>query len=402
MHTYKQIIRIEKFQNQLIKTTKVFILHCLLISILIVILKLNEVSRLRIFYYYSLSYFSIIFFRYYFIILIKKIRIKGYNFRKVIFIGFNETTTQIDKFLNSNISFGYKIIGYFNDRKSNDELNYLGECSKSLDYIKKNKIDEIYISISNNEINNINEIISTAEKLMIRIKIVPNLQHYSIYRKLSVDYYNNTPILLLLKEPLEDPIKELVKRLFDIFFSLILIILIFPWLFFIIAILVKATSRGPIFFKQLRTGINGKDFYCFKFRTMVINKSSEEKQAKKNDIRITRIGKILRKTNMDEFPQFINVLLGEMSIVGPRPHMLKHTLDFSEIKDDYLSRHYVKPGITGWAQVNGFRGETKTNEDVIKRVEYDIWYIENWSFILDLKIIFLTIWNMLNGEKNAY
>jgi putative colanic acid biosynthesis UDP-glucose lipid carrier transferase len=399
---FYKLVRIEKFQTQLIKTTKVFIVHIFLIAILIVILKLNEVSRLRIFYYYSLSYISILIFRYYFILLIKKIRAKGYNYRNVLFIGYNETTNQINQFLNSNLSFGYKIIGYFNSKQSDIKIDYLGEFEKSIEYIKEHKIDEIYISMSDKEINYINEIISISEKLMIRIKIIPNLNQYSIYRKMSVDYYNNTPVLLLLKEPLEDPVKEVSKRLFDMFFSLFIIIFIFPWLIVLIAILIKTSSRGPVFFKQLRTGMDGKNFYCYKFRTMKINPKSDEKQASENDTRITKIGKILRKSNLDEFPQFLNVLFGQMSIVGPRPHMLKHTKDFTEIKENYLIRHYVKPGITGWAQVNGYRGETKTKEDVIKRVEYDIWYIENWNFLLDLKIIWLTVWNMIKGEKNAY
>jgi putative colanic acid biosynthesis UDP-glucose lipid carrier transferase len=399
---FYKLVRIEKFHKQLIKTTKVFIIHFFLIAILILILKLTEVSRLRIFYYYSLSYISILLFRYYFILSIKKIRIKGYNYRNVLFIGYNETTNQINQFINSNLSFGYKIIGYFNSKQSDVEIEYLGEFKKSIDYIKQHKIDEIYISMSDKEINYINEIISISEKLMIRIKIIPNLNQYSIYRKMSVDYYNNTPVLLLLKEPLEDPIKEISKRLFDIFFSLFIIFLIYPWLILLISILIKISSKGPVFFKQLRTGMNGRDFYCYKFRTMEVNIKSDEKQAIENDNRITKIGKILRKSNLDEFPQFLNVLFGQMSIVGPRPHMLKHTKDFAEIKENYPIRHYVKPGITGWAQVNGFRGETKSEEDVIQRVEFDIWYIENWNFILDLKIISLTVWNMIKGDKKAY
>jgi undecaprenyl-phosphate galactose phosphotransferase/putative colanic acid biosynthesis UDP-glucose lipid carrier transferase len=399
---FYKIIRVEKFHVKLIKSTKVFILHFFLIALLIIFLKLNEVSRLQIFYFYIISFFIIIFFRYIFILLIKNIRVKGYNFRKVIFIGYNQTTKQIRQFINSDLSFGYKIIGYFDSDKTNLDIDYLGKFDQSINYIKQHKIDEIYISMTDKEIHYINEIISISEKLMIRIKIVPNLSQYSIYRKMTVDYYNNTPILLLLKEPLEDPVKEAIKRFFDILFAALIIILIYPWLIIIISIIVKITSKGPIFFKQLRTGMNGNAFNCYKFRTMRINSFSEVKQAKKDDNRVTRVGRFLRKTNLDEFPQFINVLLGDMSIVGPRPHMLKHTLDFSEIKDDYLSRHYVKPGITGWAQINGYRGETKTDADVIKRVEYDIWYIENWSFMLDLKIIFLTILNMLKGEKNAY
>jgi len=399
---FYKLIRIERFQKQLFKTTKVFILHIFLVTILIVGLKLIEVSRLRIFYFYLISYCSIVVYRYLFIELLKKIRTKGYNYRNVLFIGYNESTNQIIQFLNSNISFGYKLIGYFNKTKNNVNIAYLGDIDKSIEYIESNDIDEIYISMSDKDIEYINKIISISEKSMIRIKIVPNLNRYTIFRKMSVDYYNETPILLLLKEPLEDPLKEIGKRIFDVFFSIFIILSIFPWLIPIIAILTKISSEGPVFFKQLRTGLDGKDFYCYKFRTMQVNDKSDEFQAIVNDSRVTKIGSILRKTNLDEFPQFLNVFLGQMSIVGPRPHMLKHTKDFTEIKENYLVRHYVKPGITGWAQVNGFRGETKTKNDVIKRVEYDIWYIENWSFLLDLKIIWLTVWNTIKGDKKAY
>jgi undecaprenyl-phosphate galactose phosphotransferase/putative colanic acid biosynthesis UDP-glucose lipid carrier transferase len=332
----------------------------------------------------------------------KKIRIKGYNYRSVLFIGHSESTYKIIQFLNSNLSFGYKLLGYFNNKNNNTNIEYLGDFENSIDFIHKNKIDEIYISLSDKDLEYINRIISIAEKLMIRIKIIPNLNQYSIYRKMNIDYYNETPILLLLKEPLEDPLKDLSKRLFDIIFSLIVIIFIFPLLFIFVSFFIFIESKGPIFFKQQRTGMNGRNFQCYKFRTMKINAKSDITQAHINDNRITKTGRILRKTNLDEFPQFFNVLLGHMSIVGPRPHMLKHTKDFTEITENYLIRHYVKPGITGWAQANGYRGETKTIQDVVKRVEYDIWYIENWKFSLDIKIILLTVWKMCIGDKNAY
>ena len=399
---FYKLIRIEKFHKQFIKVSKIFFLHIFIVTVLIVGLKLTEVSRLRILYFYTLSFFLIIGFRYLFIEFLKKIRAKGYNFRCVLFIGYNESTGKIVQFLNSNLSFGYKLMGYFNKEENNRQISYLGNFQKSLEFIQNNKIDEIYISMSDKDIDYINKIISIAEKLMIRIKIVPNLNQYSIFRKMYVDYYNETPLLLLLKEPLEDPLKEISKRIFDLFFSLLIITIIFPWLIPCISLLILFSSKGPVFFKQLRTGMDGKNFYCYKFRSMTLNSLSDNKQATINDSRITKIGKFLRKSNLDEFPQFINVLLGQMSIVGPRPHMLKHTKDFSEIQDNYLVRHYVKPGITGWAQVNGYRGETKTKEDIIYRVEHDIWYIENWTFILDLKIILKTIINTFKGEVKAY
>jgi putative colanic acid biosynthesis UDP-glucose lipid carrier transferase len=193
-----------------------------------------------------------------------------------------------------------------------------------------------------------------------------------------------------------------LKRLFDILFSLIVLVCVYPFLYIIFGFLIKKSSPGPILFKQKRTGLKGQDFECYKFRTMVVNDEADTMQASADDPRKTKIGDFLRRTNLDEFPQFINVLKGDMSVVGPRPHMLKHTEEYSAIIDKYMVRHLVKPGLTGWAQVTGYRGETRTLEQMEGRVKRDVWYIENWSFFLDLKIIVVTILNMFRGEKNAY
>jgi exopolysaccharide biosynthesis polyprenyl glycosylphosphotransferase len=206
----------------------------------------------------------------------------------------------------------------------------------------------------------------------------------------------------LRPEPLQIPFNRIVKRGFDIVFSSLTLLVLTPIVFPIVALLIKLSSRGPIFFKQERTGEQGNSFWCWKFRTMQVNPDADKVQATWNDARITSIGRFLRKTNMDELPQFLNVLKGEMSVVGPRPHMLKHTEDYRQRVSKFLVRHFAKPGITGWAQVNGFRGETKQVSDMEKRVEADIWYVENWSLLLDLRIIFKTILNMIRGEKNAY
>jgi len=177
---------------------------------------------------------------------------------------------------------------------------------------------------------------------------------------------------------------------------------VFPFIYIIIAICIKISSPGPIFFKQRRTGERGHEFFCYKFRTMKVNKDADAKQATKNDPRTTQFGEFLRKNSIDELPQIINVLKGEMSVVGPRPHMLKHTQQYNELIDKYMLRHLVKPGITGWAQVTGFRGETKELSQMEGRVVRDVWYLEHWSFFLDIKIIYLTIVNVFRGEKNAY
>ncbi|TGD82217.1 exopolysaccharide biosynthesis polyprenyl glycosylphosphotransferase [Hymenobacter wooponensis] len=192
------------------------------------------------------------------------------------------------------------------------------------------------------------------------------------------------------------------KRAFDFLFSLCVTVLFLSWFIPLIAIIIKLDSRGPIFFKQLRTGKHNKPFYCLKFRSMRLNADADHKQATKGDARITKFGAFMRKTNIDELPQFINVLRGEMSVVGPRPHMLKHTEDYSRLIDNFMVRHLVAPGITGWAQVTGYRGETKETEAMEKRVNTDIWYIKNWSFMLDLKIVLLTVKQTFKGNENAY
>lgn len=193
-----------------------------------------------------------------------------------------------------------------------------------------------------------------------------------------------------------------VKRVFDIVFALLVTLLLLSWLVPLIAALIKLDSRGPIFFKQLRTGKNGVPFYCFKFRSMYINSDADHKQASRNDSRITKIGAFMRKTSIDELPQFINVLRGEMSVVGPRPHMLQHTEVYSSTIHNFMVRHAVSPGITGLAQVTGHRGETKETEAMIKRVNADIHYLQNWSFSLDMKIVWITVYQAVKGSENAF
>jgi len=226
-----------------------------------------------------------------------------------------------------------------------------------------------------------------AELSFIKMKFVPNFDGL-VQHQTSIDFFGPFPILSLRTEPLELRYNQVKKRLFDIIFSVLVILLVFTWLFPIIGLLIKLGSRGPIFFVQKRSGKNNQTFECVKFRSMKVNEDANLKQATANDDRLTALGKFMRKTNIDELPQFFNVLLGNMSVVGPRPHMLKHTEQYSKLISQYMLRHWLKPGITGWAQVNGYRGETKEVEDMVKRVEYDIWYGENWNFFLDLRMPF--------------
>jgi putative colanic acid biosynthesis UDP-glucose lipid carrier transferase len=209
------------------------------------------------------------------------------------------------------------------------------------------------------------------------------------------------PVLTMQKTVLHDPTTKVFKRLFDIVFSLIIIVFILFWFVPLLSLLIKLESKGPVFFKQGRPGLDEKEFFCFKFRSMKLN-GTTEKEASKNDPRVTKMGRFMRKTSIDELPQFVNVLIGDMSVVGPRPHLWSQNKSYGNKIKKYMVRHYVKPGITGLAQVKGFRGEIESDDDMKNRIKLDVFYIENWSLILDLKIIVQTVLNILKGEKKAY
>lgn len=240
-----------------------------------------------------------------------------------------------------------------------------------------------------------------ADQACIHFRLIPDLSYF-IKKTVHIDYFRDIPVLSVRKEPLADAGNRIQKRFFDVLISLPVVLLILSWLVPLVGLLIWLESPGPIFFKQPRTGKGKITFNCIKFRSMKMNTDANSRQASKDDDRFTHIGKFLRRTSLDEFPQFWNVLLGDMSVVGPRPHMLQHTDYYSSVIDKYMIRQFLKPGITGWAQVNGFRGETKTLEKMQGRVQFDIWYIENWSIWLDIKIIFMTVFNTLKGDKNAF
>jgi putative colanic acid biosynthesis UDP-glucose lipid carrier transferase len=327
--------------------------------------------------------------------LLKKYRIifNG-NLRRVVIIGLNKKTDLLRKYFDDNPDYGYKLVKIFN-LKDNISIDSITE------YISKNEIDEIYSSVT--EINNeeLVKLIDYADNNLKILKFLPdNKEIYS--KKLDFTYYGYLPILSLRNIPIDEPINQFIKRSFDILFSLIVIIGILSWLTPILGLIIKVESRGPIFFKQKRNGLDYKEFYCYKFRSMRPNPEAHIHQITKGDPRVTKIGKFIRKTSIDELPQFMNVLRGEMSVVGPRPHMVSHTQMYAEKIDKFMVRHFVKPGITGLAQVSGFRGEVENDNFIINRVKYDIFYLENWSIIMDLRIVIRTIYNALGGEEKAY
>lgn len=330
---------------------------------------------------------------------LKKYRLTtGNNFRNVIILGFSEEALNLKNIFHSRDDYGYRFKGFFSDKVKNNEI--IGKTIDVPDFCLENKIDEIYCSL--NEISNdqMKDLVQFSDENRIEIKFIPDTT--AIFSKnFRTNYYDLFPVLTLQKTPLHNPTIQIIKRLFDIFFSLFIVIGVLSWLAPILAILIKLESQGPVFFKQSRPGINEEEFSCYKFRSMKLNGLTET-EASKNDPRVTKIGRFIRKTSIDEIPQFLNVLKGEMSVVGPRPHLWSQNVAYGNKIKKYMVRHYVKPGITGLAQVKGFRGEIETDEDMINRIKFDVFYIENWSFIMDIKIIIQTVINIFKGEEKAY
>lgn len=341
---------------------------------------------------------------------IRHLRKGGKGAIPVIFIGADHNNRSIYKDMEVGTgATGYVARGMFTSLypdKVPDGLPNLGKISDALPYLvlHKKTVQEVFCSLSPSkpeELEFINPIIRFCEQNFIRFNYVPNMEGYPKHR-MQLSKIGRTTVIRLHEEPLDNPLSHGIKRLFDIVVSGAFLLLVFWWLYIIVGLIIKKTSPGPIFFKQKRTGYNGKSFECLKFRSMKVSADADTKQATADDPRKTSFGDFMRRTSIDELPQFINVFKGEMSVIGPRPHMEHHTEIYSRLIGDYMVRHLVKPGITGWAQINGCRGETKTVKDMEDRVEHDIWYIEHWSMALDIEIFFRTIWQVLRGDKQAY
>lgn len=390
IHRYTRLVRI------ITLLLKQIIFFAIILYAYIGFFKQPSASRLALGSYLITVFILISLIKFTSYFLLKKYRAElGGNRRNVIVIGQNAKTRKLINIFNTRTDFGYKFKGQFNVK---DDNFLLEEC---FDFIKDNNIDEIYFSAKELSNVQINDLIDFADNNLRVLKFIPDVKDI-FSKKLKYEYYDYIPILSLREIPLQEPINKFLKRGFDILFSSAVIIFILSWLTPIIAILIKLESKGPIFFKQSRNGFNYNEFDCYKFRSMTPNKDAHLHQATRGDQRVTKIGKFIRKTSIDELPQFFNVLFGDMSVVGPRPHMVSHTNMYAKRIDKFMVRHFVKPGITGLAQTSGFRGEVETDKDIIGRVKYDIFYIENWSLLLDLKIIIQTARNSIIGEDKAY
>lgn len=325
--------------------------------------------------------------------------------KDLIIVGEGPAAEEIFQYCQDQTVRGYRFRGVFHDHALGGPLgsHQLGSIEAAKVFALQNRIDILYCALPGSYREQITDLLEFCERNTIRFRVIPSPDSFiPVVQTTDLTFHGAVPVSRMRHEPLENKGNRLLKRSFDIVFSFLVITLVFSWLFPILAILVKLSSKGPVFFKQTRLGEGKKKFNCYKFRSMRMNAEADSKQATRNDPRITRVGAFLRKSNLDEMPQFFNVLLGQMSVVGPRPHPLKLNDQFRDIIDKYMVRHFVRPGITGWAQVNGFRGETHTPELMEKRVELDVWYLENWSFLLDLKIVVKTVTNMLGKEEMAY
>jgi putative colanic acid biosynthesis UDP-glucose lipid carrier transferase len=332
---------------------------------------------------------------------------KGRHLIHILIVGGGEVARSFFDTITKNGHLGYRIRGFIADWPDPDSGGkHLGTIDQLAQVLEREQVDDVVITLPNTDIKKIAQVIAACENFPVQVRIIPDYFRF-MNSRFGISRFGTFPIISIRANPLEEWHWRFLKRCFDLVLTLLLFIGIFSWLWPLLALLIKMSSPGPVFFKQERWGKKNARIVCYKFRSMFresrdVDENGHYQQATRNDRRITRLGSFLRRSNLDELPQFINVLKGEMSVVGPRPHPTPMNLEIKDSIHNYQLRHLVRPGITGWAQVNGFRGETGDPDLLRKRVEYDIWYIENWSILLDIKIVWLSIWLMLKGDPQAY
>lgn len=339
-------------------------------------------------------------------LLVMLYRKQGYNQCRVIYLGSGGNMQELFGEMALRLTTGYQVLGYFDSHPNvdfDDRCRYLGGNDEALEYISSHNVDRVYCGLSSSYGESVMvPLINYCERNLIRFYAIPNLRNY-FHRRLTLEMFSDVPMFSIHAEPLAMLGNRVAKRALDIVVSGVFLVTLFPIIYLVVGAIIKLSSPGEVLFRQRRHGLDGKEFWCYKFRSMRLNDDSDSVQATERDPRKTKFGDFLRRTSIDELPQFYNVLRGDMSIVGPRPHMLKHTEEYSHLIETYMVRHYIRPGITGWAQVTGFRGETKELSDMQGRVKADIWYLEHWSLILDIYIIYKTIVMIITrSDKKAY
>ncbi|MGL5112862.1 MAG: exopolysaccharide biosynthesis polyprenyl glycosylphosphotransferase [Flavobacterium sp.] len=393
---FYEVYRYTKVVAILNCSLKQWMLFTLFLGVIIFI-NYRNASYQKTLFFSTIVIASVLFFKLAIYFFLQKFRvIFGGNFRRVILVGSPENTAPLYRFFTENPDYGYVLDKTFDGTPSFNE-----NISESCEYVLENKIDEMYCAIDDLSKKQIADLIDFADNNLKTLKLIPN-EKQILSRNFVFDYYDYIPVLSLRNIVLDSGLNKGIKRIFDLIFSLLVMVGILSWLTPILAIIIKLESKGPLFFIQKRNGLNYHEFNCYKFRSMTLNPEAHLQQVLKNDPRITRVGRFLRKTSLDELPQFVNVFLGQMSVVGPRPHMVSHTEMYAQRINKFMVRHFIKPGITGLAQTKGYRGEVENEADIINRVKYDIFYMENWSIFLDVKIIFNTVFNIIRGEKKAY
>lgn len=400
LYDEKSVVAFEVFSQ---KTAKVYFLWLILMAMILAYAdEIHAISAHIIFF----SFFSLLGIsanRLFYLGIKKYLSQQHDMINRVLILGFNDTAKKLAKYLEED-GLNTQLMGFVENDENMEELTtypVYANIENAVNVAKQLNVHEIFSTITPEQNNIIYRLIRDSEDQCMRFKVVPSLSSH-VNSDVVVDFIKDLPILSMRADPLEDVGNRMKKRIFDVVVSGLVIIFILTWLIPLVAILILLDSRGPVFFTQLRTGLTDNPFFCYKFRTMRVNNESDSKQATKHDSRVTRLGAFLRKTSIDEFPQFFNVFRGEMSLVGPRPHMLKHTSEYAKIVEHYMIRQMLKPGITGWAQVNGLRGEISNPMQIQQRVACDLWYLEHWSIWLDIKIMFLTVQKVFVGDKQAY
>lgn len=390
VYRYTKVISI---LNTALKQTILFALFCLALElfysnfyektvVLFVGFAMSLILVFKLFIYYFLKKYRILFDR---------------NFRKVVLLGNTKNINSLKSFFTDNPDYGYKLIKVFTLEERKRE-----KVDKCLSFVQEHNVDEIYCATADLSDKQIKEIINFADNNLKTLKFIPD-EKQVLSGNVKFEYYDYIPVISSRNILQDETLNKIIKRVFDLLFSSLIIIGILSWLIPILAVLIKLDSKGPVFFTQKRNGLNYTVFSCIKFRSMVLNNQNEGVDlALKNDIEITRLGKFIRKTSIDELPQFFNVLWGDMSVVGPRPHPVSHNDKYILMADKFMARHFVKPGITGLAQTKGYRGEVEKDNDIINRVKFDIFYMENWSILLDIEIIFKTVYHIIKGDEKAF
>ncbi|NME67665.1 undecaprenyl-phosphate glucose phosphotransferase [Flammeovirga aprica JL-4] len=396
-HAFQRTKRVTKVLRSY---TSALIWHGMAVSTFVVGIKFANVSREFLLNTYMIWTPIVFIVKVIGIYAVRMYRRQGFSYKNVAVLGYGPLAVEVRKFFRVHPEFGFRFLGFFDDKST--EMYVKGKLSEFKSFAIENSVNEVYCCIPYIEYELIRELIDWGESHMIKVKLITDFRGFAS-KGITLERYDEIPVLDVSPVPLDDQHNQLMKRAFDVVFSFSVIVLLMSWLTPLMTLIIKLESKGPVFFRQKRTGKDGRAFWCYKFRSMAVNSDSDAKQATKGDMRITKVGAFIRKTSIDELPQFFNVFIGNMSVVGPRPHMLRHTEEYSKVVEKFMSRHLVKPGITGLAQARGYRGETENDEYAMKgRVKLDRFYVNNWSLWFDVQIIFDTVMGIVNGDEKAY